>query len=103
MKIILNLLVILIISLPLYAEISGTIDYENTTEIGDQTITPSQNVKIKFVSDSTKYTAESWHINGTYKYATTQDDDIKKAECNSGDPCGDDYEGDSLTAGDMPF
>ena len=85
-----------------FADVSNkTLDSDTTTVIGDQEIKPSKNVKLIFSSTQTAYTAASWNINGRNKYATTQDDDIKKTECST-DPCGD-SEVNSVTAGTMPW
>ena len=75
-----------------------------TSLIGSDTFAPSKGVTMIVVSTTIKYTMESAHKQGIYKYATTHKDEIKKAYCNNDkDPCGDNaISSNNLTAGDLP-
>ena len=73
-----------------------------TTIVGEQTIKPSAGVTIKVTATNTAYTAASAHLQGKFKYALTQNDDIKRTNC-AADPCTNSEPTNSLTAGTMPW
>ncbi|WP_022670384.1 hypothetical protein [Hippea alviniae] len=72
-----------------------------STIVSGDTFTPSQGVSLVIVSNSNAYTMESDHKQGRYKYATTNNDEVKKAKCTN-DPCGTEIDGDKPTAGTLP-